>query len=420
MRQFLLVGLFALLLADIMLGLGLSLAPGLSLKNAILYMLFMALVLEFLLGDRDPLREIWPLHGAWFLLIFYATFTWLAIVLLGLHRGYNAVASFIGLKNQLADLFLFLLVYLYGPKDALKSIKVLHWLIGLLVLVNFITLIDYLNIPDLGIIGEGIDGRLAGPVQEVNQYGAILIVLIPVTVGLMLSSSRTLKLIYAIGAAMAVIILGLTVSRGSYVGLAVGAIISLYLVRHHVHKQSIVRGSIAAVVVIAIAALSLAVVNPEAFLVQFDFAGADLNNISSGRLDVWRRLLTKMSYWPVSFLTGYGWNAYRSLIGIYGDPHNTYLLYWFNLGLIGLGLYLFIVIWIVRYTVTSLKYISKEVKPLVIGFLTGFLSVHVAVFFVAIYTPWLFIWALTGAVLRVVFDERRKMAVDSGQGAENL
>ena len=112
MRQFFLVGLFSILLVDIMLGLGLSLAPGLSLKNAMLYVLFMALILEFVLTDRDPLRDIWPLHGAWALLVFYATFSWLAIVLLGLHRGYNAVSSFIILKSQLADLFLFLLVYL--------------------------------------------------------------------------------------------------------------------------------------------------------------------------------------------------------------------------------------------------------------------------------------------------------------------
>ena len=107
MRQFLLISLFAILLGDVMLGLGLSLAPGLSLKNAMLYVLFSALVLEFLLGNRDPLRQIWPLHGAWALLVFYASFTWLAIVLLGLHRGYESVTSFIILKSQLADLFLF-------------------------------------------------------------------------------------------------------------------------------------------------------------------------------------------------------------------------------------------------------------------------------------------------------------------------
>ena len=99
MRQFLLVSLFSILLADIMLGLGLSLGPGLSLKNAMLYVLFTALVLEFVLGSRDPLRETWPLHLAWVALALYATFTWLTIILLGLHRGYDDVASFIGLKG---------------------------------------------------------------------------------------------------------------------------------------------------------------------------------------------------------------------------------------------------------------------------------------------------------------------------------
>ena len=417
MRQLLLVSLFGIVLADVMLGLGLSLAPGLSLKNAMLYVLFTALILEFVLGDRDALRETWPLHGAWVLLIFYASFTWLAIVLLGLHRGYSSVPSFIALKSQLADIFLFLLVYLYGPKDALKSVKVLQWLVGLLVLVNLITFVDFLNILDLGIINERSDGRLTGAVREVNQYGAVLIVLIPLTVGLMLGSSGALKLLYASGAAMAVVLLGLTVSRGSYVGLVVGGMLALYLARHHVRKQAIVRGGIVAVVVVAVAALSVAIVNPEGFLDKFSFSGLNMNEVSSGRLDVWRRLLTKMSYWPVSFLTGYGWNAYRALIGIFGDPHNTYLLYWFNLGLIGLSLYVFIAIWIVRYVTKSLNYISEGLKPLVIGFVAGFMAVHVAVFFVAIYTPWLFIWALAGTTLRIIVDDRRKNAVESTEGS---
>lgn len=420
MRQILLISLFSILLADVMLGLGLSIIPGLSLKNAMLYLLFSALILEFVLTDRDPLRETWPLHGAWALLVMYATFTWLAIVLLGLHRGYHGLTSFITLKSQLADLLLFLLVYLYGPRDALKSVKVLQWLIILLVLVNAVTIIDFLNIPDLGIITDRSDGRLTGPVREVNQYGAVLIFLIPLTVGLTFGSSGALKLLYAGGAGMAVVLLGLTVSRGSYVGLVVGAMIALYLARHHVRKQSIVKGGIVAIVVIALAALSVAIVNPEGFLDKFSFSELNMNNISSGRLDVWRRLLTKMSYWPVSFLTGYGWNSYRVLIGIYGDPHNTYLLYWFNLGLIGLGLYVFIVLWIVRYVIKSLNYISEELKPLVIGFATGFISIHVAIFFVAIYTPWLFIWALAGTTLRIIVDDRRKNALESTEEDELL
>ena len=415
MRQFLLVSLFSILLADIMLDLGLSLAPGLSLKNAMLYVIFAALVLEFILGDRDPLRETWPLHGAWGLLVLYATFTWLVIVLLGFHRGYHAVSSFIALKSQLADLFLFLLVYLYGPRDALKSIKVLQWLVGLLVIINVISLIDFLNIPDLGIMNERRDGRITGPVQEVNQYGAILIFLIPVTAGLAMGSIGVRRLLFAFGAALAVILLGLTVSRGSWVGLLLSGSYTLYLARDHVRKKSIIKGTIIVLVLTVVAAVTVAIVNPDGFLGKFDLGGTSLNNMSSGRIDVWRRLLTKMSYWPPSFVVGYGWNAYRVLIGIFGDPHNTYLLYWFNLGLIGLSIYSFIVVWIIRYTVKSLRYISTELKPLVIGFTTGFMAVHIAIFFVAIYTPWLFIWALTGTILRVVVDDRRRAELDAKQ-----
>jgi len=391
-----------------MLGLGLTLGPGLSLKNAMLYVLFTMLVLEFVLVNRDPLRETWPLHSAWTLLAFYATFTWLVIILLGLHRGYDAIASFIRLKGQLVDLVLFLLVYLYGPGDASKSVKLLKWLVALLVLVNLITLIDVLNIPNLGIIIDRADGRVTGPVAEVNQYGAILIFLIPITAGLAFGSSGALRLIYACGIAMAVVLLGLTVSRGSYVGLAAGGLYALYLVRDHVRKASIIKGSIVVIVMLAAAAVTIVIFNPEGFLSKFEFSRSSLDGLSSGRLDMWRRALTAMSYWPFSFVIGYGWDAYRTLVGIYGDPHNTYLLYWFNLGLVGLGLYLFIVIWIVRYTVISLNYISTALKPLVIGFTTGFLALHVAMFFVLIYTPWFFIWAIAGTILRIIVDDRRE------------
>jgi O-antigen ligase len=123
-----------------------------------------------------------------------------------------------------------------------------------------------------------------------------------------------------------------------------------------------------------------------------------------------------MSYWPSSFALGYGWDAYRTLIGIYGDPHSTYLLYSFNLGLVGLGLYSFIVIWIVRFTVMSLNLISEELKPIVIGFIIGFLALHIALFFVVLYTPWLFIWALTGTILRIIVDDRRNTGLDAKMG----
>lgn len=407
MRQFLLVSMFAILLSDIMLGLGLTLAPGLSLKNALLYVLFMALVLEFTTGSRDPLPEVWPLHITWVLLISYATFTWLAITLLGLHRGYNVVEGFIALKSQLVDLFLFLLVYMYGPKDTTKTLSLLRWLIAVLVVVNIVTLIDALNIPDLGIIKDREDGRLAGPVNEVNQYGAVLIFIIPITAGLMLGAKGIPRMVFGTGALIAFVLLGLTVSRGSYVGLAVGSVWALYLARRHLSRSAVTKGAMTVFVLVLIVGAVIAYQNPEGFLEKISVSGKTLDSASSGRIDFWRQSLTMMSYWPMSFISGYGWNAYTNLFVGYGDPHNTYLNYLFNLGAIGLLLYIFIVAWIVQYAVRSLDSVSSDGKPLVLGFLMGFLSLHIALFFVGLYAPWLFIWAITGAALRLVVEDRR-------------
>jgi len=254
MRKFLLISLFAILLSDIMLGLGLTLAPGLSLKNAMLYVLFVALVLEFSVGRRDPLQETWALHVRWLLLITYATFTWLVIVLLGIHRGYSGLEGFISLKGQLADLFIFMLVYLYGPKDSSTTLSLLRWLITILIIVNVITMIDVFNVPNLDIIIDRRDGRLAGPFNEVNQYGAILIFIIPITAGLTLASTGFLRKFYGFGTLIAIVLLGLTVSRGSYSGLFVGGAWALYLVREHVRRETVIRGSIAGIVILSLVA----------------------------------------------------------------------------------------------------------------------------------------------------------------------
>lgn len=407
MRQILLVTLFAVLLSDIMLGLGLSLGPGLSLKNAMLYVVFLVLMLEFAVGGRDSLRETLGLSSAWLLLVFYAAFTWLVIILLGIHRGYNGFEGFIALKAQLIDLFLFLLVYMYAPRDRSATLNLLRWLIAVLVLVNIVTLLDVFNLPDLGIISDRPDGRLAGPVKEVNQYGAILIFIIPIMVGLALGSAGWLKSIFVCGALIAFVLLGLTVSRGSYLGLAVGGLIALYLVRNHVRRQSVLKGLLAVAVTLMVVAAAIAYQNPEGFLAQFDVIGASLDRASSGRIDFWRQALTMMSQWPYSFVLGYGWNSYATLFLGYGDPHNTYLLYWFNLGVIGLGLYLFIVVWIIRFSLNCLDLLSEDVKPVIIGFIMGFLALHIALFFVSLYTSWLFIWAISGAVLRLIVEEHR-------------
>ena len=74
-------------------------------------------------------------------------------------------------------------------------------------------------------------------------------------------------------------------------------------------------------------------------------------------------------------------------------------------------MYAFVAAWVVKYTVSSLNRIRQEAKPLVIGFIIGFVSLHVAIFFVQLYQSWMFLWAITGTILRVIVDERRAYAL---------
>ena len=61
---------------------------------------------------------------------------------------------------------------------------------------------------------------------------------------------------------------------------------------------------------------------------------------------------------------------------------------------------------------------TEKLKPLVIGLITGFLALHIAIFFVALYTPWLFIWALVGTMLRIIVDDRREAVLNLNEGNE--
>jgi O-antigen ligase len=272
----------------------------------------------------------------------------------------------------------------------------------------------------LGILSERRDGRLAGPLNDVNGYGAVLIFIIPVTAGLMIGSQQKwLKRIFGIGTFVGFILLGLTVSRGSYLGLLVGGSLALYLVRDHIPRESVIKGTLMVSGVLVVVAGAIAYVNPEGFISQFDFIGSSLDSASSGRIFFWRQALTMMSYEPISFVTGYGWNSYATLFLGYGDPHNTYLMYWFNLGIVGLTFYLLIVGLIIRFALRRIAGVSEDVKPIVVGFVAGFMSLHVALFFVGLYTPWLFIWAISGAFLRVLLEDHRAKSTMSAVTAQS-
>jgi hypothetical protein len=126
----------------------------------------------------------------------------------------------------------------------------------------------------------------------------------------------------------------------------------------------------------------------------------DLGEASSGRSDIWLALLAKMIEFPLTFITGFGWDVYWSMPFLY-SPHSHYLGLWFNLGLVGLftGIYLLVTV------AGNARRASFQARPPyrghLIAFVLGTVAVSTAVFFVDLYVPWKAFWMYGGLVMRL-------------------
>jgi hypothetical protein len=120
------LGLSALfLLATDALNINLSLLPGVSAKNLIIYCIAVFLALRMVVGRRS-VSDMGQMQGAFIALIGYAIVTWLIAALIVNYEHYDLIASAIQLKSGLIDCYIFFLVFLFGvqtPEDAVKVIK---------------------------------------------------------------------------------------------------------------------------------------------------------------------------------------------------------------------------------------------------------------------------------------------------------
>ena len=174
------------LLATDALNMDLSLMPGVSAKNLIIYLIAVVLALRMVVS-RSSITAAGQMQGAFIVQIGYAIVTWLIAALLIRYPYYDMAASGIKLKSGLIDHYIFFLVFLFGvhnTEDAMKVIKGL--LIGAL-LANIITILDAAGIISLGFrIRE--DGRTSGAIGESNQYAAFIILFLPGTIAAAVAS----------------------------------------------------------------------------------------------------------------------------------------------------------------------------------------------------------------------------------------
>ena len=144
---------------------------------------------------------------------------------------YDPLATFITLKNQRIDNLLIFLLFFLGPKSSDETMSLLRAFVWMMVVGNLLTVVDGFNILDLGIIEEREDGRLGGPMGEVNQYGALLAMTLPAVVALYWDQQRTWMPAALIAVLISILALLTTGSRGAIAGIVLGSVWSMFFLR---------------------------------------------------------------------------------------------------------------------------------------------------------------------------------------------
>src|SRR5262249_4583343 len=156
-----------------------------------------------------------------FLLIGYATMSWLVTALIIKYPGYHLLEGAMSLKSRMIDPALMLFAALYGLKDMKDVWLALKVLLGAVAVANFATRLDTAGIVHFGMkMGESgaEEGRVFGAFGHANDTGALIVCTLPGLLALTVTSHGMRRMLWLGAALVSVMVLLMTVSRGAFVG----------------------------------------------------------------------------------------------------------------------------------------------------------------------------------------------------------
>lgn len=405
--RFMLIVLVAFVAISDVFDLQLSLAPGLSAKNALLYMLAAGLAFKLAMRVRFEL-ELRMVHACFVVLIVYAIMSMLAAALLINYPRYELVHSAINLKSRLIDQAIFFLVFFYALRESRNAYFLAKMILIAAAFANLAAVLDAWGVIHIGGLEERADGRMQGVMGESNQYAAFISFFLPALVAMVLQSRGIRRIAWLLGLLITTGAVIMAVSRGAFVAIVASAIWGGWLLRHRLSASKVigVAGAATLIFVIAIAVLSVRYGDLLYNRVFGDSSSSDLVGASSGRTEIWTTAIARMTQSPLSLITGFGWDVYWSMPFRY-SPHNHYVSLWFNLGLVGLACGVALLVQVVRQARAAFDRATPEFQPLLGAFVVGALAISIAAFFVDLYTPWLWFWAYTGLIMRIAVNAQR-------------
>lgn len=388
--------------------------PGVTIKNALLYMLTLGLLLRSSL-DKNFKIELPGIPIAFSILIAYAIFSYLAIVLVIQYPHYSVIKNGLDLKAYV-DQMLFFLVFFYGLRSDRDALLILKVLLVAWAIAHVVALLGAMGLIQVGDVELRSDGRVQGVVGESNQYGAFVALSLPAMIAAALMAGRSpWRMFWWAASLMTGVTLLMTVSRGAFVGMFVATLLGAVLFRRYLPGRRLVMLIAGSFIGTVLVLTLVAALGYGDLLYERVIAGTnstDLTATSSGRTQIWSTALETMFETPVSLLSGFGWRAYWSMPFRF-SPHNYYLNQWFNLGVIGLACSVMLFVLPIRTARAAVERVAAPLRPVLISFIIAALAFAVATFFVDLYSPWLDFWAYAGLVLRLAVNAGERAAAPS-------
>ncbi len=404
---FLLGCLMALVIAQQLFAMPLSLGAGLSVENALLYVAAGALAFKIAV-QRNIRFELRGLHVCFAVVLIYAALSIPAAALIGGYWGYRPIGAVIAYKSRLFDQFVFFAVFFYGLRSTRSAVQVLKAVLLMTAIANFVAILDAYGFVDAAGLVEREDGRAQGVMGESNQSAAFNAAFLPGLVALAFMTRGPARLLWIGGFAVSAAALTISASRGGFVAIMLASLWGLYVFRRYISGRAILTATTVGALILAIvlpimaSKYGLLLVNR----IVDDSTNSNLAGVSSGRLSIWSGALAVMSNSPLSFFTGFGWDVYNAMPFRYAT-HNHYLALWFDLGLLGLVYGTALLVLPIRIAMRAAPLAPASYRPLLIAFAIGTLAIAIAAFFVNLFTPWLWLWAYAGLAMRIAVNAQR-------------
>ena len=298
---------------------------------------------------------------------------------------------------------LFVLVFnLAHSKSIVKKMTIaLMIYVILCVAVTILAVIDVWKIGEIRIQYEVINWpRFAEP----NQFAAFLVLMSPIFISyLIFGKSKYSRIATAICCSLIFFALIASGSRGGLLAFG-GALITYLWLLKGTGKTGLFKGKTGlfkgVAVMLALVVVAILIVPSEVkekTFVRFKYnEKKDLNDYSSGRLGMWEKSWRHFLQRPIF---GYGQDSIRLIAST--DSHNFYLTYLVNHGVIGFGIFSWMLIGLFKRGVKGMKNARDDFGIILFsGFSSGMFGLSLAIFFVNIYQFWFVVMIYATLALR--------------------